>query len=191
MNDGWRFGEIFFTSANQQGHFIDGALALDIIAAENQWLFTIGQRLAGNDLVGDLAGLVGGHADGHGPVKIRQRIGQRSGDATMLTGKLHALIGQRVQVVQAIQAGSEPGFIAFQNDGAFTVALAKNNPGRRLAYGVFNQPGGNPHPVTVHLCAGAVQKFQTARMGHFNTGPLQDFEGGHMNLFDLILIDNL
>ena len=109
----------------------------------------------------------------------------------MLAGKLHALIGQRVQIVQAIQAGTKPGFIAFQNDRAFTVALAEHNPGGRLADGVFNQPGGDPHPVTVHFCAGAVQQFQTARMGHLNAGALQDFEGGHVNLFDLILIDHL
>jgi len=55
VDDGGSLAETVFTPCDQQGHLVDVADALDILAAEDQRFLSVSENLPGNDAVGDVS----------------------------------------------------------------------------------------------------------------------------------------
>ena len=80
---------------------------------------------------------------------------QGSSDATIIADEPAPFLRQGIQIVNAIQAGTEPIFVPFQKHGPFPLPVAKYDPGRGFPNGLLDQPGGNSNPVSVHPSTGA------------------------------------
>ena len=102
-----------------------------------------------------------------------------------------AFMGDRIHIVDAVQAGAEIGFVPLQKNGPLPGPIAEHHTLRCLSDRILHQPGRNFDPVPVYGCPGIRHKFQCFGMGQFDTGSLQHFQGCHMQLRNLIIIDDL
>ena len=190
MDDGRRLLEALLAASDEQGHLVDVADAIGVLAAEDQWLFGVGQDLSGDHAVGNVGGGIVGHTDGHHPGVVGQGIGDRRGHAAVVAGEPATLAGERIQVVDAVQAGTKPNLASLQEYLALAVAAAEHHARWGLADGILDQPGWDAHPVAVHVRARAVEQLQGPRMCDLDPYAFQYFQCGLMDLFDLRAVDH-
>ena len=186
VDDRGRLAELRFAAGDDERHFIDVSYAVDVFAAEDQRLLGVGEDLLGDHAIRDIRGHVVGHADRHHPGVIGQRIGQRRGDAAVIAGEAAALIGEGVQVVDAVEARPEPVLVAFEVHLALAPAVGQDHAGGRLADGIFHHPGWDADTAAVDMRAGAVQQLQAAGVGHLDARALEQLQRGLVDLLHLL-----
>jgi hypothetical protein len=175
MYDGGRLAELRFAPGDDERHFIDVADAVDVFATKNERLFGVGEDLFGNDAIRDVGRHVVGHADGHHPGIVGEGVRQCRGDAAVIAGEAAALVCERVQVIDAVEARPEPILVTLEVHLALAPAVGQDHAGGRHADGIFHHPGRDADTVAVDMRAGAVQHLQAAGVRHLDARALKQF----------------